>query len=258
MSEPRLTQRQLGLGTLVILLAVASLMCGSVAVAAPRCQKVSGSASGGSPTDSSAWRAAPVGPASLYRGIPEAGGKRRGSLEAAAADWFLVLRVVRRPNGDCWVRLRLPGRPNDAAGWVRSERLLLRPTPWRITISRSRRALTVYRNGRALRTFAVVIGAPLTPTPRGLFSIVHAWRSEPSSFVGSWVLGLTAHSDVLRHFEGGSGEVGIHGRGGASLLDPLGSAASHGCIRLANRAIGWLAGRIGRDNLPGIPVVVRH
>jgi hypothetical protein len=154
--------------------------------------------------------------------------------------------------------LRLPGRPNNAAGWVRSERLLLHSTPWRITISRSRRTLTVYRDDRAVQALAVVIGAPLTPTPRGLFSIVHAWRSEPSAFVGSWVLGLTAHSDVLRNFEGGSGEVGIHGRGGASLLDPLGSAASHGCIRLANRAIGWLVGRIGRDNLPGIPVVVRH
>jgi lipoprotein-anchoring transpeptidase ErfK/SrfK len=72
------------------------------------------------------------------------------------------------------------------------------------------------------------------------------------------VLGLTAHSNVLRQFEGGSGEVGIHGRGGASLLDPLGSAASHGCIRLSNRSIDWLVRRVGRENLVGIPVSVRQ
>src|SRR5262249_28523784 len=115
---------------------------------------------------------------------------------------------------------------------------------------------TVYNAGRLRRTFSTVIGAPSTPTPRGLFSIVHAWRGSPSDFAGSWILGLTAHSDVLRHFEGGEGEVGIHGRGGASLLDPLGSAASHGCIRLANRSIDWLVRTIGAGELPGIAVRV--
>jgi lipoprotein-anchoring transpeptidase ErfK/SrfK len=44
---------------------------------------------------------------------------------------------------------------------------------------------------------------------------------------------------------------------GASLLDPVGSARSHGCIRLANRAIDWLVGTIGPTQLAGIPVKVR-
>lgn len=162
------------------------------------------------------------------------------------------------PGGRCWVKVRLPGPPNAQAGWVSDRRLVIRPTPWRLVVSRRHRSLTVYRGGRRLRVLTVVVGKPSTPTPRGLFSIVHAWRSEPDAFTGSWILGLTAHSDVLRHFEGGSGEVGIHGRGGASLLDPLGSAASHGCIRLANRSIDWLVRTIGRGALPGIPVVVRR
>jgi lipoprotein-anchoring transpeptidase ErfK/SrfK len=71
------------------------------------------------------------------------------------------------------------------------------------------------------------------------------------------VLELTAHSNVLQRYDGGEGTVGIHGRGGASLLDPLGSARSHGCVRLSNQAIGWLVRRIGANHLPGTPVNVR-
>jgi lipoprotein-anchoring transpeptidase ErfK/SrfK len=101
---------------------------------------------------------------------------------------------------------------------------------------------------------SVVIGAPATPTPEGLFSIIGVWRS---SFLGSWILPLTAHSDALEEFDGGDGTVGIHGRGGASLLDPLGSARSHGCIRLDNAAIDWLVHAVGAAQLAGTPVRVQ-
>jgi lipoprotein-anchoring transpeptidase ErfK/SrfK len=37
-----------------------------------------------------------------------------------------------------------------------------------------------------------------------------------------------------------------------SLSDPLGSASSHGCVRLANRAIAWIAERVP----PGTPVLI--
>jgi lipoprotein-anchoring transpeptidase ErfK/SrfK len=39
---------------------------------------------------------------------------------------------------------------------------------------------------------------------------------------------------VLDDYGGGPGRVAIHGRAGASLLDPLGTARSHGCIRIDN------------------------
>jgi lipoprotein-anchoring transpeptidase ErfK/SrfK len=119
------------------------------------------------------------------------------------------------------------------------------------------RRLTVYRGGTIARRFKVVVGAPPTPTPEGLFSIIGAWRSAPDEFLGSHILPLTAHSDVLREFDGGDGRVGLHGRGGASLLDPLGTARSHGCIRLANAAIDWLVRAVGIAQLPGTPVRVR-
>jgi lipoprotein-anchoring transpeptidase ErfK/SrfK len=80
------------------------------------------------------------------------------------------------------------------------------------------------------------------------------WRAR--AFLGSWVLALTAHSRVLAHFDGGDGRVALHGRGAASLADPLGTAASHGCVRLSNAAIDWLVRRIGLTALPGTPVVI--
>jgi lipoprotein-anchoring transpeptidase ErfK/SrfK len=70
------------------------------------------------------------------------------------------------------------------------------------------------------------------------------------------VLELTAHGNVLQQFEGGDGMVGIHGRGGTSLRDPLGSALSHGCIRLDNASIDWLVQTVGESRLPGTPVEV--
>ena len=103
----------------------------------------------------------------------------------------------------------------------------------------------------------MVIGAPATPTPTGLFSIIGALRSSPNAFLGSWIRPLTAHSNALQEFEGGDGTVGVHGRGGASLLDPLGSARSHGCIRVSNADIDWLVHTIGAPQLDGIPVRVQ-
>jgi lipoprotein-anchoring transpeptidase ErfK/SrfK len=110
--------------------------------------------------------------------------------------------------------------------------------------------------GAPIRTISVVVGKPSTPTPLGLFAIAWAIPWHPTDFLGSWVLELTAHSNVLQEFDGGDGTVGIHGRGGASLLDPLGSARSHGCIRLANDAIDSLVRTVGASRLPGTPVQV--
>jgi lipoprotein-anchoring transpeptidase ErfK/SrfK len=168
----------------------------------------------------------------------------------------LVLDAARTHSGRCWVEVRLPWRPNTASGWIEASQVILRPTPWRIVVSTADRSLSLYRRGRLVRRVQVVVGKPSTPTPVGLFSIIGTWADPPGAFLGSWILPLTAHSDALQQFDGGDGTVGIHGRGGASLLDPLGSAASHGCIRVDNSSIDWLVGVVGAGALPGIPVRV--
>jgi lipoprotein-anchoring transpeptidase ErfK/SrfK len=203
-----------------------------------------------------AWRAELLGQTGVYDSVTRAGTRTRIFVGPQQASWLLVLDAARTRTGRCWLEVRLPWRPNDASGWIQASQVIARPTPWRIVVSTPDRTLSVYRRGSLVRRLQVVVGKPGTPTPEGLFSIVGAWADPPNAFLGSWILGLTAHSDVLQQFDGGDGTVGIHGRGGASLLDPLGSASSHGCVRVDNSSIDWLVGSIGAGALPGIPVRV--
>ncbi|HYB26199.1 MAG TPA: L,D-transpeptidase [Solirubrobacteraceae bacterium] len=177
-------------------------------------------------------------------------------LTPTEAAWLLVVAPPRAAHGRCWLRVRLPSRPNGSAGWINARRVDLEPTPWRIVVSTARRTLTLFRTGKAVRTVSVVVGKPSTPTPDGLFAVWWAIPWHPDDFLGSWVLELTAHSDVLRQFDGGDGTVAIHGRGGTSLQDRLGTALSHGCIRLSNDAIDWLVQTIGPSRVPGTPVQI--
>ena len=66
-----------------------------------------------------------------------------------------------------------------------------------------------------------------------------------------FALATSARSNVLQEFEGGPGQIALHGTNG--LSGAPGTAASHGCIRLNTSAITWLARRIGS----GVPLTIR-
>ena len=166
---------------------------------------------------------------------------------------LMVLASAHR-DGHEWLKLRLAHRPNGASGWVRRDRVTLERTPYWIDVRTRTRTVTVYRNGKRVRRMRAVVGKPSTPTPHLLAAVYEINRQpDPKGFIGPWVLSLTAFSRVLTNYGGGPGRVALHGRGGASLADPLGSARSHGCVRLTNRSITWLAARIP----PGTPVRLR-
>jgi hypothetical protein len=253
----RLDRTARGLGALAAGLAALCVFAPS-ALAAPDCVEGRATAAEvGRPTAATSWRAGLIGRTRLWESVPK---RRRASSDAVfprESHWLLVLRAGRDAKDRCWLKVRLPRRPNAAAGWIRADHVQLRRTAWRIVVSRRARTLSVFENGELRRRFRVVIGAPPTPSPEGLFSIVGVWRWNPADFLGSYILPLTAHSHVLQEFGGGDGRVGIHGRGGSSLLDPLGAARSHGCIRVSNGPIEWLVRTVGAARLPGIPVRVR-
>ena len=149
-----------------------------------------------------------------------------------------------------WLYVRLPGRPNSHKGWISTNRTRLTSTGWRILVDLSTRRLTVYRGDRARRHFRAIVGKPSTPTPRGSFFIEEALALSPYESGGPFALATSARSNVFQEFEGGPGQIGIHGTN--NLTGALGTAASHGCIRLGTRAITWLARRIGA----GVPLTI--
>jgi lipoprotein-anchoring transpeptidase ErfK/SrfK len=155
------------------------------------------------------------------------------------------------PDGAAWLRVELPGRPNGKTGWIRRAGTIRRTTSMHLVVEIARRRLVVYRSGRPIRTFIAIVGKPTTPTPRGQF-FVEEDIALPSNAVGApFALALSARSDVLQEFDGGPGQIAVHGV--ANVGGTLGTAASHGCVRLTAPAVTWLVERIR----PGDPVSIR-
>ncbi len=149
-----------------------------------------------------------------------------------------------------WLKVMLPGRPNGSTGWIERGGTNETQTGWHIVVNLARRRVWVYFHGRLQRTFQAVVGKPSTPTPTGSFFVQETVIMPASEAGGPFALATSARSDVLHNFNGGPGQIGIHGRDG--LGGTLGTAESHGCVRLATPEITWLAARI----VPGVPVTI--
>ncbi len=179
-----------------------------------------------------------------------------GRIEAVAARRPLTgVRTVLPVLGShgshgAWLRVRLPGRPNSHTGWISAARTRSTSTPWQIVVSLSRRHVVVLRSGHVVREFVAIVGKSSTPTPRGSFFVEEALRLSPSASGAPFALATSARSNALREFDGGPGQIALHGTG--NLSGSLGTAASHGCVRLAPHAITWLARRIGA----GVPLSI--
>jgi len=159
---------------------------------------------------------------------------------------FLVRRQTEK-----WVRVYLPTRPNGSQGWIRARAVREYTNGYRIVVGLHSHRLRLWRGTKLVANYPVAVGAPSTPTPRGLFYIVELLKpNDPGGSYGPFAFGLSAHSERLKTFAGGDGRVGLHGTDQPGLI---GSSISHGCIRLRNTAIRRLA-----KILPlGTPVLIR-
>jgi lipoprotein-anchoring transpeptidase ErfK/SrfK len=153
-------------------------------------------------------------------------------------------------DGVRWLQVMLPGRPNSSTGWIAQKGTRELVTLWHLVVNLPARRLGVYRDGRIERTARAVVGKLSTPTPTGQFFVEETLQMSSGEAGGPFALALSARSDALQEFEGGPGQIAIHGRN--NLGGTLGTAASHGCIRLDTASIDWLAARIG----PGTPVTI--
>lgn len=97
--------------------------------------------------------------------------------------------------------------------------------PFSISISVNKRRLTLFRNGKFLKTYPIGVGKMLTKTPAGQFVIVNRQYNPGGPFGVMW-LSLSKAG------------YGIHG---TDTPSSIGKAVSHGCVRMYNRDVLQLA-----------------
>lgn len=158
--------------------------------------------------------------------------------------------------GRSWLRVRLPGRvlggrTPPPTGWILATNTQPSTTDWHIVVDVGARRVVVYRDGQRVRTYRAIVGKRSTPTRRGEYFVEESVRIPSDRPGAPFALALSARSNVFQEFEGGPGQIALHGL--ANLGGQLGTAVSAGCVRLAKSATTWLATRIGA----GVPVTIR-
>lgn len=156
----------------------------------------------------------------------------------------LVFLVIDQQPG--WFHVDLPVRPNGSTGWVRSGDVSTSEHDYRIDVELAQHRITVMQGSNLLLQTAIAVGTSDTPTPARTFYIKELLKPTdgagnyiPDGDYGPFAYGLSGFSDVLTDFNGGNGELGIHGTNHPELL---GTNVSHGCIRMSNEDITKLAG----------------
>ncbi len=138
------------------------------------------------------------------------------------------LLASKRVRGVRWEQIAVPMRPNGSTGWVKRS-WLQQPivSHMLMVVSLAERSLTVYRDGVAIFTTPVGVGAPSTPTPPGHFWIAESFASS-DPFYGPWAFGTTDYATITDWADGGM--VGVHGTNEPGIP----GAISHGCVRVPN------------------------
>ncbi|MEA2125517.1 MAG: hypothetical protein QOI80_2299 [Solirubrobacteraceae bacterium] len=141
---------------------------------------------------------------------------------------------------------------------VRS-RDLRRRYPTIITVEKDTFTLRLFKRLRYDRSYSVAVGQPAYPTPEGLFAIQSkqvnpTWTAPNSPWAGE-AAGQSYSSDdpnnpLKARWMGVNGSVGIHG---TAQDYSIGTAASHGCIRMHVSDVIDLFDRVSI----GTPVLIR-
>lgn len=126
-----------------------------------------------------------------------------------------------------------------------------------IVVSRSQFKLRLYNGQKRIRTYPVAVGQPAYPTPTGNYEVVMK-QVDPTWFPPSspWAAGLgpippgSGNPLGTRWIGTSASGIGMHGTPNSSSV---GSAASHGCIRMY---IGDAEDLYARVEL-GTPVFIR-
>jgi len=118
-----------------------------------------------------------------------------------------------------------------------------------VLVSKSEIALYFFEGGEITRIWPCAVGKSETPTPAGRYEVTVTlkdptwyWQGKaippgPENGLGEWFIGINKKG------------YGIHG---TNEPPSIGTAASHGCVRMYNEDAGALVGMVS----PGTPVVI--
>jgi len=158
-------------------------------------------------------------------------GRLRLMTEDEFPEVYIVLQRTVAANGNEWLRIRIPARPNGQTGWVRREELGgLHTVRTKLLVDRKRLRATLFSSGRKVFSARIGVGKASTPTPAGRFWIREKFRVSGLSIYGTRAIGTSAYAPTLSDWPGG-GVVGLHGTNQPWLIP---GRPSHGCIRLKN------------------------
>ena len=111
----------------------------------------------------------------------------------------------------------------------------------RVVVSIPDRKLALIENDQIVTIYPVAVGAPVSPSPIGTFSIVNR-VSNPTYYKTGKIVGPGSANPIGTRWMGLSVKgYGIHGTDAPASI---GFAKSHGCIRLRNRDVEELFARV--------------
>ena len=154
----------------------------------------------------------------------------------------LVARVLQGAEGDEWVQVELPVRPNGARGWVRAEHFNWSTVSHHVLIDVSDRSVALYEGDNLVASTRAIVGKPATPTPTLSGFLVEKLpnhsQQNASIVLGDWILMLSFFSEALNSFGGGLPRIALHG---THIPERVGEALSNGCIRIPNDIVETIA-----------------
>jgi lipoprotein-anchoring transpeptidase ErfK/SrfK len=144
-----------------------------------------------------------------------------------------AIRAFRRPRGDRDLRAALVTvRAAKTTDQVWAE------TPTVVTVSKTSTTVRVFDKGQLTISYHVAVGSPEYPTPEGLYNVQSMQVDPPwnvpnsewaGDLAGQTIPGGSPDNPLVARWIGFNGSVGFHG---TNDIGSLGSAASHGCVRM--------------------------
>lgn len=161
-----------------------------------------------------------------------------------------VVCLVVQQVGD-WVEVHLPEGPADRTGWVERDDVALSRHRFRIEVSQSEHALTLYTGDTVALSAPVALGPDAPDVGEDLYIKELVQPPVPDGTYRTYAYGLSGSQNDLAAFTAGRGVVAVHGVGDPTAL---GTDVPAGSIGVGTDIVTRLVDTIG---LPlGTPVDV--